>query len=262
MVKILISYAYYVKLIDKINLNGAKTIIDTHDFLTSQHKETKDFNLGQFFEDEIKVLRKFDFIWAISIEEQYLFTQFINKPIILVPHCVSNKNYKPLEKQIDLLYVASGNTHNIKSIDWFFKEIYPELDKKIKITIVGKICNYIDNYDNVKKIDYVENLDPYYLKAKVVICPMLSGTGLKIKVVEALSFGLPVVCTPRGVDGLINKTENGCLVANDAEEMIRHINNLLNDYSYYEKFQKEALNFFKNHLEFTNVKNKLDVFFK
>jgi len=58
----------------------------------------------------------------------------------------------------------------------------------------------------------VANLVEFYQNVSIVICPMFSGTGVKIKVLEALSYGIPVVTNQRGVDGLLNKSANGCLV--------------------------------------------------
>ena len=77
---------------------------------------------------------------------------------------------------------------------------------------------------------------------------MLSGTGVKIKVLESLSHNIPIVTNERGIDGLINKTNNGCWVTNTAESFAHAIHTLLENETIYENYQKEAFNFFsKNH---------------
>ena len=91
---------------------------------------------------------------------------------------------------------------------------------------------------------------------------MLSGTGLKIKVVESLSYGIPVVCNERGVDGLLSKINNGCLVSNNPNEFASFIEKLLNDEKYYNKISGEGKNFFAQSLDETIVFKKLDYFFK
>ena len=205
----------------------------------------------------------FDNIWAISIEEHYLFSQFLGTDIVkLIPHGVKdNSNYTP-KYEIDLLYIASDNKHNINSINWFFDKVYPLLAKNIKITTIGKICKHIPDLKNVTKIDFVENLDEYYQKSKVAICPMLSGTGLKIKVVEALSYNIPVVCNPRGVDGLLNKTNNGCLVSNTEIAFSENITRLLSDDAFYQEKKLNAKHFFQQTLCIEHVKKELDNEFK
>ncbi len=256
--KIIVSYSCWIPLVlDNPYLKGATTIVDTHDFLTSQFKSRKDFKLGKFFEGEMKLLNSVDQVWAISVEEKYLFEQFIKTPVHLVPHLTTSK-IQSTTKTIDVLYVASENEHNITAAQWFFNKVYPLLETNISITVVGKINKHIKDYPNVNKINYVEDLSATYNASKVVICPMLSGTGLKIKVVEALSFNLPVVCNTRGVDGLINKVDNGCLVTDNATKFAAYITQLLNDSSFYEANKQKANLFYEEFLSEKAVYSTLD----
>lgn len=256
--KIIVSYSCWIPLVlDNPYLKGATTIVDTHDFLTSQFKSRKDFKLGKFFEGEMKLLNSVDQVWAISVEEKYLFEQFIKTPVHLVPHLTTSK-IQSTTKTIDVLYVASENEHNIAAAQWFFNKVYPLLETNISITVVGKINKHINDYPNVNKINYVEDLSATYNASKVVICPMLSGTGLKIKVVEALSFNLPVVCNTRGVDGLINKVDNGCLVTDNATKFASYITQLLNNSSFYEANKQKANLFYEEFLSEKAVYSTLD----
>ena len=256
--KIIVSYSCWIPLVlDNPYLKGATTIVDTHDFLTSQFKSRKDFKLGEFFEGEMKLLNSVDQVWAISVEEKYLFEQFIKTPVHLVPHLTTSK-IQSTTKTIDVLYVASENEHNIAAAQWFFNKVYPLLETNISITVVGKINKHIKDYPNVNKINYVEDLSATYNASKVVICPMLSGTGLKIKVVEALSFNLPVVCNTRGVDGLINKVDNGCLVTDNATKFASYITQLLNNSSFYEANKQKANLFYEEFLSEKAVYSTLD----
>ncbi len=260
---IIISYACWASLIIKNkNLKNAKTFIDTHDFLTSQFQHVKNFELGKYFETEINLLKHFDEIFVISTEEKYLFSQFIDKPIHIVSHLIEN-NYKKsqINKIYDLIYVASSNPHNIKSVNWFFTEVYPRLNLDLKILVVGKITNHFEDFNNVTKIDYLEDLTAVYSRSKIAICPILSGTGLKIKVIEALSYGLPIVCTERGVDGMISKTKNGCLVTNDPVEFANNINNLLLNKQFYKQISNEAQDYFSDNNDTEKLYLKIDKFF-
>lgn len=259
---VIVSYVYNYPLIAHVDLGDTTKVIDTHDFLTSQFKGNKKFKLGKYFQEEMRILNQFDAVWAISIEEQYLFSQFVSSKVALIPHNQANHlNTGNLTKTIDLFYVASENVHNIKSAQWFFKTVYPLLKKNINIVVVGKINAHIPEFKNVKKVDYEVDLKAFYSDSKIVICPMLSGTGLKIKVVEALSYGIPVVCNTRGVDGLLNKASNGCLVTDNSDEMANYINKLLEDKAFYEQTKTEAQNFFLETLEKDKVYNTLDRFF-
>jgi glycosyltransferase involved in cell wall biosynthesis len=201
---IIISYAYWAELIrENKHLKKAKLIIDTHDFLTSQFQNQKRFNLGKYFDKEIEILNLFQKVWVISSDENYVFSQFVTSDVITIPHALEAKFQSNTSKKYDLVYVASSNEHNVKSAKWFFEEVYPKLNTTLSICVVGKINKHIPELPNLTKINFVEDLNQVYSESRVAICPMLSGTGLKIKVVEALSFGLPVVCNERGIDGLL-----------------------------------------------------------
>ncbi len=258
---IIISYVYWHKLIGEIDKKNAKVIVDTHDFLTAQYQHKKKFNLGKYFESEIKILHKFDEIFVISSDEKFTFSQFIKKPIHVVAHGLPAKKTTE-NKSIDVIYVASENEHNVIAVKWFFEKVYPHLAKNIKITVVGKITKHVADYENVTKVSFLNDLDEAYGSSKIAICPMLSGTGLKIKVAEALSFGLPIVCNERGIDGLLNKTRNGCLVTNDEIEFAYNITKLLENSDYYDEISKEAKVFFNETLNSNVVNKKLDEIFK
>lgn len=259
---ILISYAYWSKLVENNkNIKNAKLIIDTHDFLTSQFQNRKEFQLGKFFEEEISILNTFDKVLVVSIEEQYLFSQFLSNKVEIVSHILPEKDQSQLEKIYDVVYVASDNEHNVKAVKWFFSEVYPFLKPSIKIIIVGKITKHIPDLNNVTKMNFVEDLDAIYLQSKVAICPMLSGTGIKIKVVEALAFGIPVVCNERGVDGLLNKINNGCMVENDSKKFAEAVENLLEDSLLYQKTSDNAFEFFANNYSAKNNYKILDSVF-
>ncbi len=260
---IIITYACWAPLIqNNPYLKKAKLVVDTHDFLTAQFKTTKNFKLGKFFETEMKLLQLFDEVLVISNEEKYLFSQFVDKKVSLVTHPLPNHFSKSTsEKEFDIIYLGSNNPHNITGAKWFFEKVYPLLPSTIKILVIGGVSDKIADYPNVEKIPFAENLDSYYSKAKMAICPIFSGTGLKIKVIEALSYGLPVVCTEKGVDGMTNKTNNGCLFTDNTRQFANHIQHLLTDKTYYDSIASTARNYFlENNDSVTVYQNIDDVF--
>ena len=246
--KIIISYALWGKLAKEVKY-PTHLILDTHDFLTAQRRDEKD-KIGYYFQSEMEIINLFDEIWTFSSEEKYIFEQFSDKKVVHLP--IAFQQYPLLKKEnytYDIVYVASDNFHNVRSIHWFLQNVVPILNPKYKIHIIGKICTKIKNHpDNVILHGEVNSLSEIYQKTKLTICPMLSGTGIKIKVLESLSYNIPIVTNERGVDGLVNKTNNGCWVANTAEGFAHAIHTLLEGDTIYENYQKEAFNFFsKNH---------------
>lgn len=262
---IIISYAYWAPLLMHTKFQkNAKTIIDTHDFLSAQFQQIKHYSLKKIIEREVNSLNYFDIVWSISVEEHFLFSQFLpKKEIQIIPHGTSeNFQNTEMEKEIDLIYVASDNTHNRTAANWFFSNVHPLLPDTLKITVIGKISNAIPDKKNITKKQFVSDLSETYKNSKIAICPMLSGTGLKIKIVEALSYGIPVVCNTRGVDGLLNKTQNGCSVTDSPKEFASYILQLLKDEKFYNEQTEAAKSFFSLTLDKEEVYKSLDRVFK
>ena len=244
---IIVSYASWGNIIKNLRYDPY-LILDTHDFITAQSKKRKR-NIGRIFQSELNVLRRFNEIWTLSIEEKYLYEQFTDSHIIHHPVSfrqlpLSNSSFH----KYDILYVASHNPHNTASIDWFLKNVLPKINN-YTVHIAGSICSEIkDEYHNVIKYGIVEDLDSFYKSTRITICPMLTGTGVKIKVLDSLSYNLPVITTTRGIDGLVNKTNNGCIVRDDPDGFAAAINQMIEDDSFYNKIREEAHAYFKqNH---------------
>ncbi|SBW05887.1 glycosyltransferase family 4 protein [uncultured Dysgonomonas sp.] len=265
---IVVNYAWWAYLIrDKALLKGARTIIDTHDLLTVNQYHSEKKGLGRTFEQEIKRMSLFDEVWAVSVDEYYIFSQFLENTIRLVPNIsLSNidsytvaSDKKP---KYDLVYVASDNHWNQDSARWFFTEVYPLLPTDITMCVIGRITEYIkEGYPNVTKIRFIEDLGSAYADSKISICPMLGGSGIKLKVIEAMSFGLPVVCTLRGIDGLPNKINNGCLVSLNAGEFASNIRKLLDNEALYKEQSKQGYDLYKAYFNPSVRYKQLDEIF-
>jgi|SRR5690606_25139937 len=241
---VVISYVHWGGLVDLIPYQTYK-VIDTHDFITAQYSLSKGLNaqqIGKVLGQELEVLRKFDEIWTYSVEEKYIFEQFNKKIVKLLPvgFPPQDKQIAPSNTTFDILYIASDNPHNKRGATWFYENVLPLLNQHIRIGIVGNIGKYIPEHDQLSKIGVIGELHDVYHSARVVICPMLSGTGVKVKVLEGISFGKPVVTTVRGVDGLLNKRNNGCIVCNNHVEFAAAIHNLLDNPDFYREIVQQG----------------------
>lgn len=243
----LVSYAWWAGL--QRVINSDYSIIDTHDFATKQHQvvHNNGTNVGKLFAEELAILGEFDEVWSYSVEEHYIFEQFLTNRVKLMPISFPVRSL-PANRHIqhDILYVASDNPHNEESMRWFLNEVLPLL-RDVTVSVIGKICRLIPDHPLIHKLGVVEDLDAHYLSSKITVCPMISGTGIKIKVLESLAYGLPVVTTRRGVDGLFNKVNNGCLVAFNAAEFAECIHRLLDDSALYQTKSEEGAHLIRTH---------------
>ncbi|WP_312303242.1 glycosyltransferase family 4 protein [Chryseobacterium sp.] len=246
---VLINYEFWTDLIRKIDLKGATTIVDTHDWITlNEYYKNKKLNIGEKFNEEIQNLAFYDKVITISNEEHFIFKSFLGDKVINIPPSFpENFETEATRKEYDLIFVGSDNPFNVDALNWFIEHVLPLLNSDIRICVIGRICKRIPDHDSIEKFFFVDQLKEFYHKSKVAICPMLGGTGIKIKVVEALSFGIPVVGTDKAVDGFFQKTGNGCQVSDDPQKFADIVMQLISDPVLYEKQKEEAIQFFKNN---------------
>lgn len=261
---VVVTYAYWANLVD-VFAGDAIKVFNFQDFLTLSYqmaKGKKKGALGRMLDDEVKAVAKFDCALCISEEEALVFkpycpqTRFVNVPVSFP------ERFRDLDVcDIDLLFVGSDNPFNKKGIKWFMKDIYPLLPASVRITVVGRVCSHVKKKANVTLIPRIENLDDVYKRTRLAICPLKGGTGLKIKTVEALSFGIPVITTSWGLTGIIQKDDNGCLMADTAEGFAEGVISLLKDEKEYARYSRLAREFFKKHFSTDVCLERLDGFF-
>ncbi|AFK22062.1 glycosyltransferase [Pyrococcus sp. ST04] len=121
-------------------------------------------------------------------------------------------------------------TVNVQAVLFFYKKIFPLIRKKyptIKFYIVGRnpspeIRN-LQKDPNVVVTGAVDDIRPYVACSAVVIAPMISGGGIKNKVLQAMAMGKPVVTTSIGVRGVRAEHLKEIIIADDPEEFANYI---------------------------------------
>ena len=123
---------------------------------------------------------------------------------------------------------------NINAVFYIYKKILPLIRSQIsdlKFYIVGRdpprnIKNLADN-DHIIVTGFVDDIRHYILKASVVLAPMKSGSGIKIKILEAMAMGKPVVTNPMGAEAFNKEVKNCLLIGETADEIANHVITLL-----------------------------------
>lgn len=126
---------------------------------------------------------------------------------------------------------------NIDAALYFLKDIWPKvLEKKstMKFYIIGKnpdprIIELANISKNVVLTGFVKDLDDYYSKSKVFISPLRFGSGIKVKVMNALYRGIPTVSTSIGAEGLAVTNRQNMMLTDDAQQFASDIVELTED---------------------------------
>jgi Glycosyl transferases group 1 len=116
----------------------------------------------------------------------------------------------------DIIFVGSENQLNTRGILWFYRHVYvPYLrSRRVRLAIAGRVCDNLDFADAmVHSFGFVNDLEPLYNDSKLVVVPIFEGTGMAIKLREALAAGRAVVSTPVGCRGI--DSSSGAIVCVD-----------------------------------------------
>jgi len=132
-----------------------------------------------------------------------------------------------------LLFVGSMSYHaNIESAVWFTREIWPAIHRKLPdltLALVGSnptpAVLALRN-EHVEVTGTVPSVEPYYGDALAAIVPLRSGAGTRLKILEAMAAGVPVISTTLGAEGLSVSPDRDILIADRAEDWIQAIDSL------------------------------------
>jgi glycosyltransferase involved in cell wall biosynthesis len=140
------------------------------------------------------------------------------------------------EKRNGLLFIGHYlHTPNEDAVCHFVRDVYPLIERQlpgIEFTMVGScITDKVKalETETIHAVGYVEDLDPYFATARVFVAPLRYGAGMKGKIGQALSFGLPVVTTSIGAEGMGLINEVHLLIADDPEAFAAAVIRLYTD---------------------------------
>jgi sugar transferase (PEP-CTERM/EpsH1 system associated) len=162
-------------------------------------------------------------------------------PSLVIPNGVDLSTFVPSglsrSEEPTLLYVGSMDYYpNIDAVQFFFDSMYKTIRQVVPnvcVQIVGhappREIQELANLPGVQVTDTVPDVRPYYEQATMLIVPLRLGGGTRLKIVEAMAMGLPVVSTTVGAEGLDVRSGENILIADDAASFADDILQLLSD---------------------------------
>jgi polysaccharide biosynthesis protein PslH len=250
--------------------SSAKTILRAHNI---EHKiwerlaETTKNPLKKYYlkhlaktlkHHELSVLMDFDGVAAISEVDAEFFRQAISdqrsaisdRRITTIPFGIDLSKYhdKPgNEDEVSLFSIGAMNwVPNAEGIRWFLDNVWPDVTKAypdLKYYIAGReMPEWMtkSNYPNVIIVGEVEDARRFILVHTLMIVPLFSGSGIRIKIIEGMAAGKAILSTSIGAEGIHYTQGKNILIADTASEFLRTISAVVENHLLARKIGTDA----------------------
>jgi polysaccharide biosynthesis protein PslH len=224
---------------------------------------------------KLKYINCYDFLVPITARDGRRYNFFgSRKPQIVIQTGVDMNNY-PINKQNE---EYPGFFHlgaldwmpNKEGLLWFLENIWKEFVKKYpeqKFYIAGR--NATDNFiqqlnafENVVYIGEVENANEFINSRAVMIVPLLSGSGMRIKIIEGMALGKLIITSSIGTEGIETIHNQNIIIADTKEDFISEMEKLLTNKQDFIRISGNAVKFVTENYDNKKITNSLVEFYQ
>ena len=234
---------------------GAFKVLDAHNALWLLYKrlwETmslglrklllgRDWRLLKAYEG--RLVREFDAVLAVSHEDKAALQEAAGRPvdIAVIPIAIDTDEVTVIEREAEPRHILHVGTMywppNIDGVLWFAHEVYPLIRQKrpdVCFDIVGarppqEIAALNGDRTGINVTGYVADLTPCLQRAALMVVPIRAGGGMRVKILNALAQGIPIVSTTLGCEGIAVTSGKDILIADAPSEFAAAVLNLLDD---------------------------------
>lgn len=233
------------------------------------------FEMGRTKQREVEVADEFPLNLLINEDEARKFQSRLKQAKVATIKPIMNVDSTPLPRtpsEARPQFVLLGDlriAHNRHATLAFLKQMVDELRRmipRVQIKIVGRgmddeLASLITVHaDVVEYLGFVESLDQLLSETTALIVPLQFGTGVKIKTLEALARGIPIVSTGYGVEG-IPGADAACIVDDDIAAFPEHMRRLT-DPTVNQEFSERGLLFYRQQYSRASVTAEYDSLFE
>lgn len=209
---------------------------------------------------ELEVCRQVDAVLTYTQIEQAVISSHILEidKLHITPWVLEEKSSGSSFTQRKGITFLGGYNHtpNVEAVEYLVNKIMPMLKKQrpdIVLYIYGsKMPKEFKSYEtaNIKMVGFAEHLDDVYHNHRVFVSPLLSGAGIKGKVLESMAYGLPTVLTEVAAEGTGLSHGITALIAQKPEEWAQAIVKLYDDEKLWNRFAENELALVKEKYSF------------
>ncbi len=185
--------------------------------------------LCRWYRYERNLVRRFDHVLTFTEQDASLLKRISSSPSVSCnPRGIDIPDIHPeyQRQPFSLIFLGALDLpSNADAALWLAGEIFPRVRAQIPaatLTIIGKnpsaaLRSVIEGQPGITLTGYVKEIEPYLMSASIFVAPIRIGGGIKTKVLHAASWGIPVVTTPRGAEGIHGANSETVTVALTAD---------------------------------------------
>ncbi len=181
--------------------------------------------------------------------------------IEVLPNCIDIGEYANInagKNESTIIFTGPFKYRvNYEAMLWFVGEVFPLVLQQVpeaKLVITGDHENLpLPSSQNITLAGYVEDIKSLIAASAVAIAPLQSGGGTRLKILEAMAIGTPVVATSKGAEGLDAKNGEHLLVTDEPKMFASHVINLLQDRALHKKISINAASLVAEKYDWSKV---------
>lgn len=208
---VLADYAFTTPAIPYALVPSARSAVLMHDLLSARAERFRAQKLSDSVTAldeaaETKLLQQADVTIAIQrLEAEAIQRLLPDRRVLLTPHACSAVVAPQPGDRKTVLFVGSSTAPNVIGLQWFLATVWPEIKRRVsdcRLLVAGSVASSFPKIiASVHFLGIVADLAPLYAQAGVVVSPLTIGSGLKIKLIEALGHGKAIVATSASTEG-------------------------------------------------------------
>lgn len=199
---------------------------------------------------ELNAIKKPDVILPLSLSDEDTFRKTTDVRVVFLPVCIpATSGYSDTFDIDDIFFIGALDwSPNAEGMEWFLKYIWPVISKEfalLKFYIAGrKMPNWLYRLksETIIPLGEVKDAKQFMLDHGIMIAPILTGSGIRIKIMEAMALGKVVIATTIAAEGLGATDDVNILIADSADQFIAKLNKC-RQHSFRKLIGEDALRF-------------------
>jgi glycosyltransferase involved in cell wall biosynthesis len=225
---------------------------------------------GAFRRYEANICNRFDHVTFVTANDgRMVSAEMGDHPLTserttIIPICTDTEavpHVRPAAEPFRVTHVGTMYwPPNIEGILWFWRKVWPQVSSEFpgaRLTVIGKNPPAeIQSWNARPDVDvpgFVEDLTPYLAETAAFFVPLHAGAGMRVKIVDAWCWGMPIVSTRIGAEGIDVRHGENILIAETAEEFAQALGQLLSHRELQDRLRMNGRRWVETHYDWRRV---------